>query len=483
MTSASSSTSLTRYAAPRQASQDPWNESMNRDFCNSFWGATDAGVNVLFARMRFAAKTTDELRNYWRERSLIEDEYANKLANLAKMSVGKDEIGYVLSTSDQDRQAQTHLLLASQIRTELEQPATEFFNKQVDHRRNKQAPQTQESYMIKARDKFDGDRRRIELYQQQSATTSGADLERVLQKLERAQQTYYAWYAQGLAEILPTWEEDWKDYCDSCQDLEEDRMDFMKDTLWSYANGISTVCVADDQSCERIRLMLDQLEPEKDLLNFVPEAPKISTGQGSLQINDGQSHFSDYTRTTHRPAPEYVQPPSDAHPSDNRSVASVPTPAPRVPTSVASAPAPPSPDVVTNGVQETRPITPPPPPPQIPLAPPPHVNGTGTPLPDPGLQLPTQAVPPRTPSPPPETGPGNLTIFSIPKPPCSDVLFSVKALYDYTATIDEEFDFQANDVIAVTATPDDGWWSGELLDEARREEGRHIFPSNFVCLF
>ncbi len=61
--------------------------------------------------------------------------------------------------------------------------------------------------------------------------------------------------------------------------------------------------------------------------------------------------------------------------------------------------------------------------------------------------------------------------------------FLVKALYDYTATIDEEFDFQAGDVIAVTATPEDGWWSGHLLDDARSQPGRHIFPSNFVCLF
>lgn len=62
-------------------------------------------------------------------------------------------------------------------------------------------------------------------------------------------------------------------------------------------------------------------------------------------------------------------------------------------------------------------------------------------------------------------------------------LFIVKALYDYGATIDEEFDFQSGDIIAVTATPEDGWWSGELLDEARRVPGRHVFPSNFVCLF
>lgn len=61
--------------------------------------------------------------------------------------------------------------------------------------------------------------------------------------------------------------------------------------------------------------------------------------------------------------------------------------------------------------------------------------------------------------------------------------FLVKALYDYNATIEEEFDFQAGDIIAVTATPEDGWWSGELLDEDRRQKGRHVFPSNFVCLF
>jgi hypothetical protein len=60
---------------------------------------------------------------------------------------------------------------------------------------------------------------------------------------------------------------------------------------------------------------------------------------------------------------------------------------------------------------------------------------------------------------------------------------TVKALYDYQATIEEEFDFQTGDIIAVAATPEDGWWSGELLDEARRQRGRHIFPSNFVCLF
>ena len=101
-----STTSLSKYA--RVNSPDLANRSL--DFCNSFWGSGDAGVDVLFARMRGTSRTIEELRNFWKERyvihhafilwviesyhrALIEEEYAKKLAKLAKMSVGKDEIG------------------------------------------------------------------------------------------------------------------------------------------------------------------------------------------------------------------------------------------------------------------------------------------------------------------------------------------------------------------------------------------------------
>jgi hypothetical protein len=64
-----------------------------------------------------------------------------------------------------------------------------------------------------------------------------------------------------------------------------------------------------------------------------------------------------------------------------------------------------------------------------------------------------------------------------------DSLFVVEALYDYTAITPEEFDFQKGDIIAVTKTPEDGWWSGRLLDETRRKQGQHLFPCNFVRLW
>jgi hypothetical protein len=62
------------------------------------------------------------------------------------------------------------------------------------------------------------------------------------------------------------------------------------------------------------------------------------------------------------------------------------------------------------------------------------------------------------------------------------ILFYVKALYDYGATTEEEFSFTAGDIIAVWETNPDGWWQGELLDDARRRGGANTFPSNFVAL-
>jgi hypothetical protein len=59
-----STTSLSKYA--RDGSPDP--SARYLDFCNAFWGPNDAGVDVLFARMRGASRTMEELRSFWKDR-------------------------------------------------------------------------------------------------------------------------------------------------------------------------------------------------------------------------------------------------------------------------------------------------------------------------------------------------------------------------------------------------------------------------------
>ncbi|KAG6382140.1 hypothetical protein JVT61DRAFT_783 [Boletus reticuloceps] len=280
----SSTASLAKYARTTSSDTSP----RNLDFCNAFWGVGDGGVDVLFARMRGAARTMEELRNFWKERSAIEEDYAKRLAKLAKVPIGKDEIGELRNSIDTlrletDKQAGSHSQLAQQIRTDLEGQVGAFVSKQQHHKKVYQTAiekefkvkQTREQHASKAREKYESDCLRINSYTAQSTLVQGKDLEKIHLKLERAQQTVqvnendYAQFTRVLQETMQKWEQDWKAFCDTCQDLEEERMEFMKDNIWAYANAVSTVCVSDDESCEKLRLALEQLEPEKDMENFV----------------------------------------------------------------------------------------------------------------------------------------------------------------------------------------------------------------------
>ncbi|KAJ7478640.1 SH3 domain-containing protein [Mycena galericulata] len=314
-----STTSLSKYARG-----DPVPHDRSTDFCNAFWGYGDGGVDVLFARMRGAARTMDELRNFWKERAAIEDEYARRLAKLAKQTLGRDEIGELRNSLDTiraetDRQATFHLTLSQQVRADLEAQASAFHVKQQHHKKTYQsaiekefkAKQTQESYVNKAREKYETDCMRINSYTAQLGLVQGKDAERIHLKLERVQQTVvsnereFGNFARALAETTVKWEQDWKVFCDSCQDLEEDRLEFTKDNMWAYANAVSTVCVSDDESCEKMRLALEQMEPDKDMEFFVRNygtGSQIPDPPAFVNFSDPNAIPTSESRPTFRPA-------------------------------------------------------------------------------------------------------------------------------------------------------------------------------------
>jgi hypothetical protein len=153
------------------------------------------------------------------------------------------------------------LTLAQQIRTALEMRCADFQAKQMHHKKmylasiEKQckAKQLQEQHVDKAREKYEQDCMKINSYTAQSSLVQGKDLEKIQLKLDRAKQTVqanereFANFTRAIESTIQKWEQDWKAFCDGCQDLEETRTDFLKNNMWSYANLVSTVCVADDE--------------------------------------------------------------------------------------------------------------------------------------------------------------------------------------------------------------------------------------------
>ncbi|KAK7414487.1 formin-binding protein [Neonectria punicea] len=289
-------------------------------FANNFWGKDDAGVGPMLARLAGAKQTCDELRVFYGARASIEDEYARKLMNLSRKPLGTNESGTLKTSLDTvrgevEQMAKQHQNIAAQMKTELEEPLAAFAGGMKERRKIVQntvekllkVKMQQTQHVNKTRDKYEQECLKIKGYLAQGHMVMGQEERRNKAKLEKTQislatsNTEYESAVQALEDTTARWNREWKAAADKFQDLEEERLDFSKSSLWTFANIASTVCVSDDSSCEKIRLSLETMDVEKDIITFItdrgtgqeiPDAPKyINFCRGD--INDSQSEASE----------------------------------------------------------------------------------------------------------------------------------------------------------------------------------------------
>ncbi|KHJ32309.1 putative contractile ring protein imp2 [Erysiphe necator] len=264
-------------------------------FANNFWGKDDAGVEPLLLRMHNAKQTCDELKSFYSSRAAIEDEYARKLLSLSRKSLGSQESGTLRVSLDVvkgevEQMGKSHQNIASQIKTELEEPLAAFSGAMKERRKIVQSgieklhkvKLQQTNQVNKTRDRYEQECLKIKGYLAQGHMVMGQEERKNKAKLEKTQihlaasNTEYENAIKALEDTTGRWNRDWKAAADKFQDLEEERLDFTKSSLWSFANIASTVCVSDDASCEKIRLSLEKCEVEKDIAAFIKEC---GTGQ------------------------------------------------------------------------------------------------------------------------------------------------------------------------------------------------------------
>ena len=223
-----------------------------------------------------------------------------------------------------------HQNIAGQMKTELEEPLAAFAGAMKERRKIVQTGvekllkvKTQQTTIVnKARDKYEQDCLKIKGYLAQGHMVMGQEERKNKAKLEKTQSQLsstskdYEAAIKVLEETTGRWNRDWKSACDKFQDLEEERIDFTKSSLWSFANIASTVCVSDDGACENIRLSLEDCDVEKDIMTFIkdsgtgqeiPDPPKyIDFCRGD--VNDTASEASDEGSYTVAQFPRPINP-------------------------------------------------------------------------------------------------------------------------------------------------------------------------------
>ena len=186
--------------------------------------------------------------------------------------------------------ATSHSAFAGQIRGDIEEGLAIFGQQYRDRKKAVQntieklhrTKLQQEQQAAKQKEKYESDCVKINGYIAQQNMLMGKELEKNNLKLEKVQTGVqasnkdYQNAIRMLTETTERWNREWKVACDQYQDLEEERFDFMKANMWSFANLMSTVCVSDDESCEKIRVALEKCEVEKDIQAFIRE---YGTGQ------------------------------------------------------------------------------------------------------------------------------------------------------------------------------------------------------------
>ncbi|OAX83262.1 hypothetical protein ACJ72_02373 [Emergomyces africanus] len=294
--------------------------SVSLSFANNFWGKDDAGVGPMLERVHNAKTTCDELKAFYSTRAAIEDEYSRKLLILCRKALGSSESGTLRASLDSVRGeteaiGKTHAAIASQMKSELEEPLAAFAGGMKERRKIVQNGiekllkiKTQQIQAVnKSRDRYEQDCLRIKGYLAQGHMVMGQEERKNKAKLEKTQiqlasnSSEYEAAVKVLEETTGRWNKEWKAACDKFQDLEEERLDFTKSSLWNYANIASTACVSDDASYEKIRVSLESCEVEKDITTFIvergtgqeiPDPPKyINFCRGDL--NDTPSETSE----------------------------------------------------------------------------------------------------------------------------------------------------------------------------------------------
>jgi flagellar basal body rod protein FlgB len=189
--------------------------------------------------MQNAKTTCDELKAFYNSRAALEDEYARKLSALCRKPLGSGETGTLRTSFDVLRgevesMSKQHALIASQMKSELEEPLAAFAGGMKERRKIVQTgierllktKQAQTAHVNKSRDKYEQDCLRIKGYLAQGHMVMGQEERKNKAKLEKTQinmasnSNEYEAAIKVLEETIGRWNKEWKAACDVCQSNE-----------------------------------------------------------------------------------------------------------------------------------------------------------------------------------------------------------------------------------------------------------------------
>ncbi|XP_063745902.1 proline-serine-threonine phosphatase-interacting protein 2 isoform X2 [Eleginops maclovinus] len=244
----------------------------NLHFKDFFWNAdltSTGGYDAIVQYLNDGKRTCKEVEDFMKARASIEEKYAKDLLGLSKKVCGHNEMNTLKRSLDMfklqtEHVSLSHLQLAHSLREEAKK-LEEFREKQKEARKKveqhmdvlhkqkasqyKKTMDSKKTYEQKCRDKEEADQN----VNRNTNTNNTKHIEKLYAKAQQAKQNAEEadrLYQQNITTVGKVRDEWLKDHIKACEMFEKqsmERINFLRNTVWTHLNLLSQQCVTSDE--------------------------------------------------------------------------------------------------------------------------------------------------------------------------------------------------------------------------------------------
>uniref|UniRef100_A0AAY4EBD3 F-BAR domain-containing protein n=1 Tax=Denticeps clupeoides TaxID=299321 RepID=A0AAY4EBD3_9TELE len=257
-------------------------------FKDNFWNSditSTGGYDSIVQHLNDGKRTCKEVEDFIKARAAIEERYAKDLLGLSKKVCGHNEMNTLKRSLDvfklqTENVSLSHFQLAQTMREEAKK-MEEFREKQKDARKKveqqmdalhkhkstqyKKSMESKRTYEQKCREKEDAEQN-----VNRNATTNNAKQQEKVQRLqEMSSLKLYSNNVSILGKIRDDWQKEHVKACELFEKLDIERINTLRNIVWTHLNHLSQQCVTSDELYEEVRKSLEQCNIQEDIEHFI----------------------------------------------------------------------------------------------------------------------------------------------------------------------------------------------------------------------